>query len=256
MYTSDCAKASALIQDYAKISCRKSDKDTRKAVMDLRFPTRSTRTTPWQQIEETFTRGELPQALSQLKAGKEEGPDGIDPDLIKHLSTKESSVLLTIINSSWLSRWCPQSGRSAYVVHFLKNGKGPADVGSYRPIAMTSTVGKVLERIIDNRLSWWFEEHSTLSPWQAGFRMRHSTIDQCLWLSQFISNLFQSTKRRCTIATFFDFTRAYDRVLRNTQILRLSQIDLNPQVSTPPHVSSFPFPQGTSLQYSNSHHTS
>ena len=72
----------------------------------------------------------------------------------------------------------------------------PANVGSYRPIALTSTMWKVLERLIANRLSWWLEEHSSLSPWLAGFRNGRSTDDQCLWQSYFISNGFQSTHRR------------------------------------------------------------
>ena len=35
VYASDQAKALAFVQEYAKIVCRKSDKDSRKAVMDL-----------------------------------------------------------------------------------------------------------------------------------------------------------------------------------------------------------------------------
>ena len=168
VYASDRAKAFAFVQEYAKISGGKSDKDSRKVVMGLQCPKRSTHTTTKHQIEEAITHGELRQSLSQQKAGKAAGPYGIVPDLHKHLSSKWSSVLLNILYSSWLSNWCPQSWRSAYVVPFLKNGKDLADVWCYRPIALTSTIGKVLERLIANRLSWWLEEHSAHSPWQAG----------------------------------------------------------------------------------------
>ena len=94
VYASDRSKTSAFDQEYTKISGYKSDMDSRKAVMDLRCLTRSTRTTPRQQINE------LQQALSQLTAGKAAGPDGITPDLHKHLLTKGSPVPLTILNSS------------------------------------------------------------------------------------------------------------------------------------------------------------
>ena len=99
VHASDRTKASAFVEEYAKISVRKSDKGSRKAVMVLRCPTRSTRTTPWQQIEVAFTPVEHQLALSQLKAGKTAGPNGIAPDLQKHMSTTESSVLLIILNS-------------------------------------------------------------------------------------------------------------------------------------------------------------
>ena len=93
---------SAFVHKYAKISSRQIDKDSMKAVMDLRCLTRSTCTTPWQQTEEAFTPGELQQLHSQLNAGMAAGPDGIAHDLLRHLSTKGSSVLLSILNSSWL----------------------------------------------------------------------------------------------------------------------------------------------------------
>ena len=146
--------------------------------MDPRCLRRSTRTTPRLQIVEAFTPGELQQALSQLKAGKMAGPDGIAPDLLKHLSSKGPSVLLNILDSIWLSSWCSQSWRLAYVVPFLKMGQNPADMGSYRPIALTSSIGKVLERLITNQLSWWLEEHLSLSPRQLSFRNGCSTTDQ------------------------------------------------------------------------------
>ena len=123
----------AFVQEYAKISGRKSDKDSRKAVMDHRYITRSTRTTPRQQIIEAFIPGEFQQPLSRLKVGKVAGPDGIVPDLLKQLSMKGSSVLLSILNSSWLSSWCTQSWRSAYVVLFLKKRKGPSRRGKLMP---------------------------------------------------------------------------------------------------------------------------
>ena len=110
--------------------------------MDLRCLKQSTHTKPRQQIEEAFTAGEHQQALSQLKAGKAASPNGITHDLIKHLSSKGSSFLLNVLNSSWLMSWCLQSWRSAYMIPFLKKGKDPADIGSYHPIALTMTIGK------------------------------------------------------------------------------------------------------------------
>ena len=100
MLANDRAKASAFVEEYAKISVRQSDKDYKKAVMDLRCLTRSTSTSPRLQIEEVFTPFVIQQVLSQLKAVKEEGSDGIAPNLLRHLSPKGSCVLLSILSSS------------------------------------------------------------------------------------------------------------------------------------------------------------
>ena len=56
---SDRAKASAFVQESAKISGRKSDKDSREVVIVHRCPILATRTTPRQLTEEAFTPGEL-----------------------------------------------------------------------------------------------------------------------------------------------------------------------------------------------------
>ena len=93
-----------------------------------------------------------------------------------------------------------------------QKAEGPSRRGKLPPNSVTSTIGEIMERLIANRLSWRLEEHSALSTWQAGFRKGRSATDQCLRLSQFISDRFQPTQRQHTIATFFDFSRLNDRV--------------------------------------------
>ena len=59
VYASDRAKASAFVQEYVEISGRKSNKDSRKAVMDFRYPTQTTRTNPNLLIVVAFTPDEI-----------------------------------------------------------------------------------------------------------------------------------------------------------------------------------------------------
>ena len=66
----------------------------------------------------------------------------------------------------------------------LKKGKDASDTKSFRPISLTSCVGKTLERIINNRLQADLEDRHIVCPEQAGFRKLHSTEDQLLRLSQ------------------------------------------------------------------------
>ena len=68
-------------------------------------------------------------------------------------------------------------------------------------------------------------EHSTLQPSPAGFRKGCSTTDQCLQLSQFISDGFQSTQHRHTIATSFDFSWTYDHVWCTGFPMKMSKMD-------------------------------
>ena len=106
----------------------------------------------------------------------------------------------------------------------FKKEKDPQAVSSYRPIALTSTIGKLLERLIVNHLSWWLEAKSLLSPWQAGFRKRRCTTDQCLILSQFVSDGFQLTNKERTVLMHFDYSKAYDTVWRTGLLQKMLDI--------------------------------
>ena len=167
-YVSDKAKASAFIQEYATVSGRKSDRSSRRAVRELRSGVRRLLGSPHQELQQAFTPEELEAALKTVKAGKAGGPDGVAPDLLIHLPLNTLKELLFILNASWPTGWCPQAWRKATIVPFLEKEKDPQAVSSYRPIALMSTIGKLLERLIVNRLSWWLEAKSLLSPWQAG----------------------------------------------------------------------------------------
>ena len=48
---------------------------------------------------------ELAAALKTIKAGKAGGPDGVAPDLLKHLPLSTQKELLSILNASWTTGW-------------------------------------------------------------------------------------------------------------------------------------------------------
>ena len=225
-YVSDKAKISAFIQEYATVNGRKSDRSSRRAVRELRSGVHRLLGSPRQELEQAFTPEELAAALKTIKAGKAGGPDGVAPDLLKHLPLSTQKELLSILNASWTTGWCPQAWRTATIVPFLKKEKDPQAVSSYRPIALTSTIRKLLERLIVNRLSWWLEAKSLLSPWQAGFRKRRCTTDQCLRLSQFVSDGFHSTNKERTVLMLFDYSKAYDTVWRTGLLQKMLDIGI------------------------------
>ena len=130
-------------------------------------------------MNSTFTLQDLEKAIGTLKDCKSPGPDKITNEMIKHLGPKAKKVLLEIFNKSWKSGQVPQSWREAHMVPIHKKGKDKTNTGSYRPISLTSCVGKLLERMINSRLIWHLESKKLLSKCQAGFRQDHSTEDLC-----------------------------------------------------------------------------
>ena len=215
--TTPRAKADAFVREYAEISGRKTDRAIRREKVEVARELRGHG--PRQEIERDFSMTELRRSLRALKSGKAPGPDGIRPEHLKNLPERAKELLLNIVKHSWREAWVPQEWREAVIVPILKKGKDSSKVGSYRPIALTSQLGKTVERLITTRLSWWLEEHQKISPYQAGFRAGRSTTDQCLRLSQHVSDGFQNKPPKRTLLTLFDYSRAFDTV-RRTALLR------------------------------------
>ena len=54
----------------------------------------------------------------------------------------------------------------------LKEGKGPKDVRSYRPVALTNILCKIVERIINKRHVWNLKREKIIYDRQFGFRKK------------------------------------------------------------------------------------
>ena len=104
-----------------------------------------------------FTMCELEVALCSRKQSAP-GPDRVHYEMLKHLSHESLSHLLSFFNFLWEAAAFPHSWRSAHVIPLLKPGKDPSLATSYRPIALTSCLGKTYERLINRRLMFLLEE--------------------------------------------------------------------------------------------------
>ena len=118
----------------------------------------------------------------------------------------------------------PKEWLTAKIVPILKQGKTAGKPKSYRPISLTSCVGKLAERMVNNRLYWWLEKNKILNDSQAGFRKGCRTEDQLFRLVQNTIDGFQ--KKRHTSAVFIDLQQAYDRVWRKGLILKMTKMGI------------------------------
>jgi hypothetical protein len=159
-----------------------------------------------------FSLGELKAALRCTKSKGAAGPDGIAPQFLRHLGEGALDFVLGIFNESWVKGYCPQGWRDAVIVPVPKPGKPAGEIPSYRPIALTSCLGKLMERLVANRLKHIAESAGLWSENQAGFRAQRCTEDQILKLSQSIFDGFQCRKPKRTVLALLDFSKAYDTV--------------------------------------------
>ena len=160
-----------------------------------------------------FNTKEFEKALKTLKDKKSPGPDKITNEMLKHIGTKAKSKLLGIFNNSWKTGHVPQSWREADMVPIHNKGKDRTNTDSYRPISLTSCVGKLIERMFNTRLVWQSEKNNIITPEQGGFRQHRSTEDQVTYIAQKIEDGFQDKQH--TLTVWIDMEKAYDRVWKD-----------------------------------------
>ncbi|KAF0690064.1 Uncharacterized protein FWK35_00034059, partial [Aphis craccivora] len=113
------------------------------------------------------------------------------------------------------------------VIPILKADKNKFEINSYRPISLTCTLCKLLEKIVNRRLVWYLETSHKFIKQQYGFRRHHSTQDFLATLHTHISEAIK--KKQHTILNALDLEKAYDMVWKNIVIDILSSwsIDSN-----------------------------
>ncbi len=108
------------------------------------------------------------------------------------------------------------------IVPILKPDKNPAEASSYRPISLLSSISKLFEKVILNRMMAHINENSILANEQFGFRHGHSTTQQLLR----VTNLIRSNKSEdySTGLAFLDIKKAFDSVWHEGLIVKLKKL--------------------------------
>lgn len=158
-----------------------------------------------------FTEVELNRALVCTKSTSP-GPDRVMYTMLSHLPKASKLVLLEFFNQVWIQGTFPSAWKIATVIPLLKSGKESSSPTSYRPIALTSCIGKTFERMVNNRLVYFLEENKCLSELQCGFRTGRSTTDHLVRVETMIREAF--VRRQHCLSVFFDLEKAYDTAWR------------------------------------------
>ncbi|GBM90624.1 Putative protein in type-1 retrotransposable element R1DM [Araneus ventricosus] len=122
-----------------------------------------------------FTKGEVATVIHHLSKGKAPGPDGIDNIIIQQIFKKFPFLLMELFNTCLKLAKFPDPLKVGNIILFHKHGKSKTEASSYRPISLLPTIGKVLEKLLTQRLNFHLEKNNRLSNLQYGFREGRST---------------------------------------------------------------------------------
>ena len=138
------------------------------------------------------------------------------------------NFLSHIFNLSWSLHYFPSIWKTSSIIPIHKMKK-PFDSPSFQFICLTSCISKLFERIILSHLLIFLKFNSILFSRQAGFCPGQSTLDQILFLSQFISNGFNKPRPGSwTILTIISFSKAFGSVWHPALFYKLISAGLPP----------------------------
>ena len=152
------------------------------------------------------------------------GNDNIHYMMIKKLHPSARSFLINIYNRIFIENTLPDEWKESILIPILKPNKPESSVNSYRPIALTSSICKLLEKNLNARLVYHLEFNNLFSESQYGFRKNRSTVDLLAKIQTDIYNSF--TNKNHLIAVFFDIEKAYDTTWRRHILQMVHDADI------------------------------
>lgn len=175
------------------------------------------------QYNSAFTILELQMAIRSCR-NTAPGEDEIYYQMLKHCHPTCLQLMLAIFNKVFQERIYPVQWRMGITLSFLKPGKPSGHTDSYRPISLTSNIGKLLEKMVNVRLTYYMEGHHYFPAHQYGFRKMHSTTDALIRVTTDITNAFRS--KHSVIAIFFDLKKAYDTTWRHGILRQMHHVGI------------------------------
>ena len=162
--------------------------------------------------------------LRSLKPKKSFGLDGISSEILK-LGAEVLAVPLTyIVNSSILQGKYPTKWKEAKVIPLHKKGDKKS-LKNYRPVALLSVPGMILEKIVALQIESFFEENKLFGSFQFGFRNKKSTISEMLTV--FDTLLEEKEKKKEIMLILYDLSSAFDTVNHEILLTKLQLYGLN-----------------------------
>ena len=160
-----------------------------------------------------------------LKRGKAPGPGNIHNEVLR-LGTTTSLFhhLAKLFTSSIQIGYIPTAWKLATLRMLLKPDKLPSLTTSYRPISLMSSIMKLFEQLIEQKLRSYLEDIDFMNKCQSGFRQNKSTDDHLFRLSQSVMESFNRGEH--VVADFLDVEKAFHNDWHNGLRYKIFMLDL------------------------------
>ena len=159
-----------------------------------------------------FSEADIIKAICEISPTAAGGPDRFPAMLLKQWRTALSKPLYLIWRKSLDDGQITHLLKTANIIPIHKGGtRGiPKNYPGYRPVALTSHLIKIFEKVLRKVMVEYMERHGHFNPSQHGFRVGRS------WLSQLIAHydcILESLENSSNVdIVYIDFAKAFDKV--------------------------------------------
>ncbi|KYK58873.1 reverse transcriptase [Drechmeria coniospora] len=156
-----------------------------------------------------LTLEEIEEKVMAPKPWKAPGDDGLPAMVWKRLWYVVKFRVWTLFDSSLRDGVVPHQWRTAKIIPLKKPDKGDyALAKAWRPISLLSTLGKILEAVVAERISYAVEAHGLLPANHFGARKRRSADQALMLLQEQVYKAWRTGKLLSLIS--FDVKGAYN----------------------------------------------
>ena len=177
-----------------------------------------------EEINSEITIAEIQTAIKSYKSsGKSSDKEDFNPIMFKHLKKNAIDLLCKLANL------CLKEGKwiwdKAEVIFLKKSGKDTySKPGSYRPISISSYIGKLIEKILTSRIYKFLIKLNLYDPNQEGFIPKRNMIR---YLNRLINGIrSDKQKNLTTLCLFIDFEKAFDSIWKAGLVVKLHKLGI------------------------------
>ena len=122
-------------------------------------------------LDELPTVNDTVKAIKLLSSGKHSGSDAIPAEIYKAGGSPVAEKLTELFHIMWRKEAIPKEFKDKTIIHLFKRKGNPQVCDNHRGISLLSIAGKILARVLMNRLNEHLEQSGLLPESQFGLTL-------------------------------------------------------------------------------------
>ena len=174
----------------------------------------------------TLTQEEVKGQMKRLNVKKASGPDGISPRVLKMCADQLCGIFHTLFSLSLEKCQIPTSWKTSCIIPVPKK-VNISCLNDLRPVALTSHVMKVFERIFLRKLRPLV--HDFQDPLQFAYRAKVGVDDALCYMTNSIYSHLENSSSYVRIM-FFDFSSAFNTIQPHLLAQKFKNMRIHPNI--------------------------